>query len=501
MRDNATTYLACDLGAESGRVVAGTIAGGRLELTEMHRFANGPIEQDGSLRWHVEEIWRQIQTGLRSAAERFGDRLAGIGVDTWGVDFGLLDGDNRLIENPWHYRDARTNGMMDEAFSIVERADIFARTGIQFMQLNTLYQLLAMVCADSGALARAERLLFMPDLFAFMLSGRAANEFTIATTSQCYDPRAGSWAAGLLEELEIPTHIFGRIVEPGTDLGDLLPEVAAATGCGPVPVIAPGSHDTASAVAAVPFASGEAIYLSSGTWSLMGVEVAEPVITERSLDYNLTNEGGVGNRFRLLKNIMGLWLVQECRREWEREGRPYTYGELTDLAAAAPAFGSLVDPGDERFLHPGDMPARMRAFCRETGQPEPADEGALVRCALESLACEYRRVAGILDELTGRRADTIHIIGGGCRNRLLNRLTADATGRRVLAGPVEATAMGNILVQAMARGELASLAEGRALVAASVEPDAYEPESDPAWDEACERYLEICNHTDSGAGA
>ncbi len=498
MQGTADTYLACDLGAESGRIVAGTIGDGRLELEELHRFPNGPVEQDGTLRWHIDSIWREIVAGLTAAGERYGDRLAGVGVDTWGVDFGLLDGDDSLIEDPWHYRDARTNGVMDTAFSIIDRADIFARTGIQFMQLNTLFQLLAMVHTGSESLRRAERLLFMPDLITWMLSGRKVNEFTIATTSQCYDPLNGSWAHGILEQMEIPTGIFGQIVSPGTIVGELLPEVAAATACGALPVIAPGSHDTASAVAAVPFTSDDAIYLSSGTWSLMGVEVTEPVITELSLEHNLTNEGGVGGRFRLLKNIMGLWLVQECRREWTRDGREWSYDELTALAAESSPFGSLVDPGDDRFLHPGDMPSRMRAFCRETGQPEPVDEGSLVRCALESLACEYRRVAGILTELTGRTADTIHIIGGGCRNRLLNRLTADATGRRVLAGPAEATAMGNIIVQAIARGEIASLAEGRALVSDSVEPVEYEPEPNAAWDETYKRYLTIRDQHQTG---
>ncbi len=496
MPGTADTWLACDLGAESGRVVAGTIRDGRLRLEELHRFPNGPTEEDGSLRWHVEGIQREIITGLTVAGERFGDRLAGVGVDTWGVDFGLLDSDDTLIEDPWHYRDARTNGMMEEAFRVIERADIFTRTGIQFMQLNTLFQLLAMVKTGSEALRRAESLLFMPDLLAWMLSGRTVNEFTIATTSQCYDPINRSWAFGMLEQLEIPTGIFGSIVPPG----ELLPGLADRTGCGPLPVIAPGSHDTASAVAAVPFTSDDAIYLSSGTWSLMGVEVSEPVINEQSLEHNLTNEGGVGDRFRLLKNIMGLWLVQECRREWEREGRQWSYDDLTALAAEAPPFGSLVDPGDERFLQPGDMPARMRAFCRETGQPEPADEGALVRCALESLACEYRRIADVLAELTGRTADTIHIIGGGCRNRLLNRLTADATGMRVLAGPAEATAMGNIIVQAIARGDIASLAEGRALVSDSVEPEEYVPAPDAAWDDTSDRYLTIRDQRQTGTG-
>ncbi len=495
-----STYLACDLGAESGRVVAGTFGDGTLVLDELYRFPNGPVEQEGSLRWPVAELRRHLLTGLKRAGERYRTGLDGVGVDTWGVDFGLLDAADELIEDPWHYRDPRTEGMMEAAFRLVDRAEIFARTGIQFMPLNTLFQLLAMVRANSPALVRAESLLFMPDLFAWMLSGRAVNEFTIATTSACYDPRAGTWARPILEELGIPTHIFGRIVRPGTVLGELRPEVAAATGCRALPVIAPGSHDTASAVAAVPFERADAIYLSSGTWSLMGIETTEPVITERSLEYNLTNEGGVGGRFRLLKNIMGLWLVQECRRFWHERGREYSYEELTARAEQSPPFGPLIDPGDGRFLPPGDMPGRIREYCRETGQHPPADEGALIRCTLESLACEYRRVAEMLAELTGRRGDTIHIIGGGSRNRLLNQLTADATGRRVLAGPVEATAMGNIMVQAIARGELASLAEGRAAVRASVELESFEPGPPADWDEVYGWYLTIRHRRETGTG-
>lgn len=486
-----TKYLAFDLGAESGRALIGRLDGERLQLEELHRFPIGPVDVRGSMHWDVEGIWREIKHGLSAAAGAHGEELAGIGLDTWGVDFGLLDAGDNLLGDPYHYRDSRTDGMMEEAFRLVPRAEIFERTGIQFMQLNSLFQLLAMASADSPALAAAETFLNMPDLFNFWLSGRKANEFTIATTTQCYDPRRGVWAWELLEALGIPTRIFGEIVAPGTVLDTLLPSVAEETGCGPVPVIAPATHDTGSAVAAVPTESDDYIYLSSGTWSLIGVEVDEPVISARSLEYNFTNEGGAGGRFRLLKNIMGLWLVQECRRQWAEMGEEYSYDEMTAMALEAPAFGSLVDPGDSRFLPPGDMPARIQTFCRHTGQVVPEMRGTIIRCALESLALEYRWVADRLMELTGRRLPVVHIIGGGSRNRLLNQLTADATGRPVLAGPAEATAMGNVMVQALALGRLSSLAEGRALVRRSVEMETFEPSGETAWDEAYQRYLDI----------
>ena len=484
-------FLAFDLGAESGRAVMGHLDGDRLRLEEVHRFPNGPVRVLDSLHWDVLRLWSEIKHGLALAAQAYGTSLASVGLDTWGVDFGLLAADDILLGNPYHYRDSRTDGMMDEAFKIVPRAEIYERTGIQFMQLNSLYQLLAMARADSPALAAAETLLTMPDLFNFWLSGRKANEFTIATTSQCYDPRAGDWAREMLERLGIPARILGQIVPPGTVLGTLLPSVAEETGCGPIPVVASACHDTASAVAAVPTVSRDYIYLSSGTWSLMGVEVTEPVITGQSLTHNFTNEGGVGDTFRLLKNITGLWLVQECRREWSRAGESYSYDDLTRMAAEAPAFGPLVVPGDARFLPPGDMPGRIRAFCRDTGQAVPETKGSIVRCALESLALEYRRVAERLSELVGRRFPTVHVIGGGSQNRLLNQFTADATGRTVVAGPVEATAIGNVLVQALALGHIASLAEGRELVRHSFEVETFEPGDTSAWDGAYERYLEM----------
>lgn len=484
-------FAAVDVGAETGRVMLGRCDGEALSLEEACRFANTPVVVHGSLQWDVLRLWGDIKNGLRLCAGMAAGPLASIGVDTWGVDFGLLGRDGHLLGNPVHYRDARTHGIMELALTRVPRAEIFDQTGIQFMPINSLYQLYSLAVNRSPALEAAAMLLTMPDLFNYWLCGAAVNEFSNATTTQCFNPRLGGWARPVLERLEIPTHIFGSVIQPGTVLGPLRPDVAGELGSDRTPVIAPATHDTGSAVASVPMQRDDAIYLSSGTWSLMGVELSQPVIDERSLAYNFTNEGGVGGTFRLLKNIMGLWLVQECRRTWASQGDDFPYDQLTRLAEQAPAFASLILASDQRFLDPGDMPERIRAFCRETGQPAPDSVGAMVRCTLESLALEYRWVAERLDDLTGQRRPIIHIIGGGARNALLNQFTADATGRTVFAGPVEATALGNVMVQAIASGHLASLDEGRALIRRSFPVDIFEPRSPESWAEAYARYLRL----------
>jgi rhamnulokinase len=481
------SYLAIDLGAESGRVMRGCLQDGRLELAEAHRFSNGPVSRADGLHWDVRKLWQEIKTGLCSAALQAGGLPTGIGLDTWGVDYALLDEQDCLVADPFHYRDARTNGMPEKAFTRVPRPEIYARTGIQFMQLNTLYQLLAQ--AGSPQLARARRLLFIPDLFNFWLSGVKANEYTIASTSQCLDPQRRDWDVDLLGRLGLPPAIFGPILPSGSVLGPLQPQVAAETGCAGVPLVAVGSHDTASAVAGVPAAGPDFIYISSGTWSLMGMERPEPVVNARSLECNLTNEGGVYGTIRLLKNIMGMWLLQECRREWAAAGQRYTYDELTALAAATPPFGPHVQPNDDRFLAPGQMVGRIRRACAESGQAAPQSVGEITRCILESLALEYRRVAGQLEELSGRRASAIHMVGGGSRNALLNQFTADCTGKPVVAGPVEATAIGNILVQAIALGHIPDLQAGRAVVRASFTPLTFQPGSATGWDVAYERFV------------
>jgi rhamnulokinase len=488
---DSQTYLAIDLGAESGRAVLGHLCYGQLELQEIYRFPNGPLQVGGSLQWDVQRLWTELKHGLALAVRETGGALISVGVDTWGVDFGLLDSAGTLLGNPFHYRDPRTEGMLAAAFSILPRSEIYDQTGIQIMPLNSLFQLLSMVKSGSTQLAETTSFLNMPDLFNFWLSGVKASEFTIATTTQCYDPHTKHWALGLLEKLGIPTAIFGKIIQPGTVLGKLCTNIAEEVGANGVKVVAVASHDTQSAIAAVPATTDDYLYLSSGTWSLMGTEVAQPVINRASLKSNLTNEGGYGGKICLLKNIVGLWILQECRRLWAESGQQYTYDEMTLLASSAPSLRTFINPADPRFLSPGDMPDRIQAFCRTTGQPVPETHAEIVRCILESLALEYRQVADQISSLLARSLPIIHIIGGGSRNTLLNRFTANATGRMVIAGPVEATAIGNILVQAIAAGQINSLADGRAMVRHSFGTMIFEPRSVARWDDAYQSYLSL----------
>jgi rhamnulokinase len=491
MTSKKADLLAFDLGAESGRAILGHFQGGLLKLEEIHRFSNIPVHVQGSLHWDVLRLWSEIQQGLKLAAQCCGEDLSGVGLDTWGVDFGLLAEDDTLIGNPYHYRDSRTDGMMEWAFQHMPRQEIYLATGIQFMQLNSLFQLLAMVKNCAPALQIASRFLTMPDLFNFWLTGRKLNEFSNATTTQCFNPNQGDWAWEMLRKLDIPTHLFGEIIQPGSVVGELRQVIAEECGCTQISVIAPATHDTGSAVAAVPARTPDSIYISSGTWSLMGVELSQPLISPESLAYNFTNEGGVCGTIRFLKNIMGLWLVQECRRDWARAGLSYSYNELTAMASEAPAFVSFIDPGDARFLHPVDMVGRIQNYCRETGQPIPETPSALVRCCLESLALEYRWVAESLEKLLKRSLPVIHIIGGGSQNSLLNQLTADATGREVIAGPVEATAIGNLLIQALGLGLFSSLAEARTVVRNSFEVVHFGPRVHPTWGTAYNTYLKL----------
>jgi rhamnulokinase len=488
-----TNFLAFDLGAESGRAVLGRFDGERLSLSETHRFPNGAVRLPPGLYWNVLSLYTEMKRGLAKTYSESGGQLTSLGLDTWGVDFALLDRAGHLIGNPHHYRDSRNDGMLEKAFAIVPREEIFEQTGIQFMQINGLYQLLSMSLHKSPKLEVAATLLMMPDLFNYWLTGRRVCEYTDATTSQCFDPRRGNWAYPLLEKLNLPTHIFPAIVQPGTELGYLLPDVADEVGVSPkISVIAPGCHDTASAVAAVPMAEGAELnsaYISSGTWSLVGVETTEPVINAQSLAYNFTNEGGVVNTIRLLKNVTGMWPVQECRRTWAQAGEEISYADLTRLAEQAAPFAALINADDPLFLAPGDMPARIRDFCIRTGQTPPDSKGTLVRCVLESLALKYRWVIDRAEELIGRPITTVHIVGGGSQNRLLNQFAANATGRLVVAGPVEATAIGNILMQMLAVGQIGSLAEGRALVRKSFPVETYQPQETAAWSDAYQRFL------------
>jgi rhamnulokinase len=470
------SYLAVDLGAESGRVMLGCLENGTLALEELHRFPNQPVRLPTGLYWDTFRLLHEIVHGLTVAGRDRKLRIDGIGIDTWGVDFGLLGPDGALLDNPRHYRDDRTNGVPDRLFSVVPREEVFQRTGIQFMQLNSLYQLYAMRLAESPALRGAAKLLFMPDLLGYFLTGRQASELTIASTSQFYDPREGRFATGMLHRLGIPVAILPEIVQPGSRLGALLPHIAETTKLGPVPVYATACHDTAAAVAAVPAHANSLdwCYISSGTWSLMGVELPGPVIDERALALNFTNEVGAGGRIRFLKNIAGLWLLQECRRAWINEGREYSYEQLAEMAEAAGPAAAIIDV--DAFLHPGEMPQQIAAWCLGNGQPVPRTDGEMARTILESLAVRYRKVLESLESLLGRRLETIHIVGGGSRHRLLNQIVANTTGRTVIAGPSEATAAGNVLVQAMGAGVLRDLDEARAVVRASFQPEVFAPE-------------------------
>lgn len=490
-------YLAVDLGASSGRVLAGLFDGRTLRLEEVHRFENGAVQAAGGLYWNVLSLWSQIVTGLRKARSQFGPRIKSVGVDTWGVDFALLGRGDVLLENPHSYRDSRTDGVMDRALRRMSREEIFAHTGLQFMTINTLYQVLSLREQNSPLLEMAETFLMMPDLFHWFLTGVKANEFTNATTTQFFNPIERRWATELFEHFEVPTRMLGAILQPGTRLGKVMPQVAAETGLAGVDVILPGTHDTASAVMAVP-AAGEPqdkpnwCYISSGTWSLMGAETTQPVVTDHCRRLNFTNEGGVGNTIRLLKNITGLWLVQECRRVWAQAGKDFRWDDLNHLAAAAPPLTSFIDPDDPSFQSPREMPAAIQAYCRESGQTVPADEGAIIRCAQESLAMKCRQVLGWLEELLGTRMETIHIVGGGTRNFQLCQATAEACRRRVVAGPIEATAIGNLMLQAIAAGAIGSITEAREIVRHSFAVAEYEPTQHAGeWDGAYERWLEV----------
>ncbi len=499
-----SNYLALDLGAESGRGLLGRFDGERLELEELHRFPNGPVRMLDTIYWDLPRLFEELKTALRKGAA--GGELDGVGVDTWGVDFGLIGRGDTLMGNPVHYRDARTDGMLEAAFERVPRERIYEITGLQFLPFNTVYQLLALARAKSPHLECAETMLMMPDLFGWLLTGRRAGERTDASTTQLLDPNRGAWSDELCRDLGIPRAILPDLIEPGSELGPIRRSVVDELGLArPVTVIAPATHDTASAVAAVPAKAAAALtsasplpssppdwcYLSSGTWSLLGVEVPRPVITAETMRYNFTNEGGVAGTIRLLKNIMGLWLVQESRRTWARAGREWSYEELTARAQVAPPFSALIDPDDTSFLAPGDMPARLSAYCTRTGQTLPTDEGAIVRCCLESLALKYRWAIDRLEAMLGTTIRTIHVVGGGAKNALLCQFTADACARPVHAGPIEATAIGNILMQALGRGRLGSIAELRAVVARSFPVTIYEPRDTAAWTDAAGRFAPL----------
>lgn len=483
-------FLAFDLGASSGRTLLGTLQDDKISTKELHRFSNGVVDLLGSLRWNIVDLYENIKRGMRVCATEVTDRPDSMAVDTWGVDYALFAADGNLLGLPYGYRDHRTDGMMEEFFKIIPRERVYELTGIQFMQLNTLFQLFAMAKANSPLLKIVSDLLFTPDMISYFLTGVKKTEFTIATTSQLYNPIKQYWEAELFQALGISKNIMQEIIPPGTVLGNLLESIAQETGLKQIPVIATASHDTGSAVAAVPAEGNDWAYISSGTWSLVGVEIPEPIITQQSLAFNFTNEGGVGGTFRFLKNCMGLWPVQQCRKAWSTK-QEISFDELTQLAASAKPFAAIIDPDYQGFLNPPDMPEAIRAYCRATGQTPPDNPADMTRSILEGLALKYRYIFDQLKQLHSQPIRRIHIIGGGTQNRLLCQFTADATGIPVVAGPVEATAIGNIMVQAMGLGIVTSPAEIRRIIANSFELERYEPQETERWEEAYQRFVSI----------
>ncbi len=480
--------LAVDLGAGSGRVVAGILENDRLDLRVVNRFSNKPVKLDDGWHWQFDRLFAEIQTGIRQAIETFGTDVRSIGVDTWGVDYGLLDADGALLAAPMQYRDSRTDGMMDEAFTRMPRTEIYDRTGIQFMYFNTLYQLLAEARGPEKRLDRAKSLLLLPDLINYRLTGRQATERSIASTGQLLTAATQDWDRDILRAMDLPEAIFGDLVDAGTDLGPLLPEVAASPGEDAIRVIVSAGHDTAAAVAGVPAAESEPVFLSSGTWSLFGRELPAPVITEAGYEAGFSNESGVFGTTRYLKNIAGLWLLQECKRHWDAAGSTLDFGALVDAAEAAPAFAAVLNPDDPCFQAPEHMPTAIADYLERTGQPGLTEPGDVTRLILEGLAFRYRDAKETLAVLTDRPVERIYVVGGGSQNRLLNQFAADATGCNIIAGPVEATSAGNVLMQLYALGEISSLAEGRELIRRSFETVTFEPRDTAAWATASLRF-------------
>jgi rhamnulokinase len=481
-------YLAFDLGAESGRAVLGQLHSGILTVKEIHRFANEPVTYGDSVHWNVSRLWSEMRSALSMVED---SPLRGIGVDTWGVDYALLGERGELLQNPYHYREPMNAVAMAEVLRQLPREEIYAITGIQFMPINTLNQIFAAKTQRPRLLAAADRLLMVPDLFNYWLTGRTFCEFTIASTTQMVNAVTRQWATDLMERLGLPSRLPAELIEAGSVIGPLVPGVSSFDSLAGTPVIASASHDTASAVTAIT-ARDHTAFLSSGTWSLVGIELDAPVLTPQALHLNFSNEGGVGRTTRLLKNVMGLWMLQSCRRSWAEMGRRFTYGELMEVAGREPGFQHLIDPDDPSFIRPDDMPAAIDRFCTRTAQACPTTPGRYTRTILDSLALKYRMVIRNLEQLTGQHIEQIRIIGGGSKSRLLNQFTADATGARVLAGPAEATALGNIAVQMLATRAVTSLAEARTIIDRSFPTEVFEPNDSHHWDREAERFQHYC---------
>lgn len=484
-------FLAFDMGAESGRALIGRFESGTLTVEEIHRFPNEPVSYNGELHWDAPRLWLEMRKGLARAAALEGMNLKSLGVDAWGVDYALLGESGVLLENPYHYRDRRTEGMMERVFARVPKDEIYLRTGTAFMPIYTLYQLYAASLKTPKLLGAVESLVTIPGLFNYWLTGRSVCEFTSATTTQFYDPRRRDWATELLDKLGLPSRILTPVIQPGTVIGPLLGSVANSAGMPDIPVVAPACHDTASAVSAIA-STGESVFISSGTWSLLGTEISEAIINREAQHLDMTNEGGVCGTFQLLKLMTGLWLLQRCRRDWQVEGEELTYEQLTDLARSSPPFRGLVNPDHPCFMHPESMPEAIAQFCVATEQPVPPNRAAFARAVLDSLAFKYRLVLESLEGLTGKRYEEIHIVGGGAKNQVLNQFVAEATGRRVFAGPVEATALGNIGMQMLATETVTSLAEVRQVIARSFPTRMYEPIEPEKWEKVYKRFKQYC---------
>ncbi|MBP3441526.1 MAG: rhamnulokinase [Clostridia bacterium] len=481
--------LAFDFGASSGRAIIGCFDGDKITLEEVHRFSNDPVSVGGTVYWDVLRLFHEIKQGIIKA--RMAGGFDSIGIDTWGVDFGLIDSEGKLMENPIHYRDARTVGLVDEAFKTMPREKIYGITGIQFMELNTLFQLISLKKNRPWMLERADKMLFMPDLFAYMLTGKMCAEYSIASTSQIIDLQTGSWSKELLDAFGIKEDIFAPIVKPGTVLGNLTSEICEECGVDPVPVISVCGHDTQSAITSVPCEDGNFAFLSSGTWSLFGTELEKPIVNETSLNINITNEGGFDGTVGFLKNIIGLWLIQESRRQWQRQGEDYSYADLEKLALAAEPFKCFIDPDAPEFVPHGNIPKRVQEFCEKTGQYVPQTVGEIMRCIYESLAMKYKLTFEKLCECTERDYPVIHVIGGGTKDTLLCQLTANSCNRTVKAGPIEATVMGNVAVQLMSADAVSGISEARKIVANSSELKVYEPAEVDKWEDAYKDFIKI----------
>ncbi len=488
---DAIKMLAIDLGASNGRAILGILEDKKLTLQEVHRFSNDPVMVNGNLYWDILRLFHEIKQGVLNCV-RLGHRdIHSIAVDTWGVDFGLLDGKGNLLGNPYHYRDKRTGGMMEKLQELISKEELYNTTGIEFMWFNTILQLYSMKRENSTLLNEAKTLLLTPDLLNYFLSGVKTSEYSIASTTQLLDAYAKCWSDKIIDKLDIPRGIFTDIIPSGTIIGELTEELSKELGIQNLKVIAVAGHDTQSAIAAVPTEDEDFAYISCGTWSLMGFESNQPIINEKSMNLSVTNEGGVGGKITVLKNIMGLWLIQECKRHWDNKGQGCTFAELDEKVIHAKPFISFVDPDDISFIAPGNMPERIREYCRKTGQPVPETKGEVVRCITQSLALKYRMTLEKLEDLLGRKLPVIHMVGGGIKDKLLCRFTAEATGRSVIAGPIEASSIGNILVQAMALGNVKDLKEIRSIVKASFPIVTYTPTEKELWDKAYDVYKEL----------